>query len=46
MKTRAGFEFPVELDRFCFDTKEEAQVFLKMIDDRVQILDTEAYCVK
>ena len=45
MRVKKGLEFPVELDRFCFDTKEEARAFLKMIDERVQVLDYEPYAI-
>ena len=46
MKTRKGLEFPVELDRFCFDTKEEAEAFLEVIDECVDVLDLDAFTVK
>lgn len=43
MKTIKGLEFPVELDRFCFDTHIEAKAFLEVLDNRVRVLDFEAY---
>lgn len=45
MKTIEGSEFPVELDRFCFDTNHEAKVFLGVLDEYAQVLDVGSIAI-
>ena len=41
MRIKKGLEFPVELDRFCFDTKKEARAFLEVLDSKLRVLNFE-----